>query len=182
MNYQDDVEAHAAILSEWSGIDRQAIVKMLNNGGVDTDFTLTSKLNGLIKEEQKKIDEKKKREDEIEQKKKIQKVQELANASAGGIKEEAKVEVEVKGDEVKLEEIKVEEIKLDEVKKEGGPVDKDLRLKDQAAPKREIDEVAKRKEKEKKDRDEMISMVLELVQEDTTQTMKFELKERKKLE
>ena len=28
----------------------------------------------------------------------------------------------------------------------------------------------------------MISMVLELVQEDTTQTMKFELKERKKLE
>lgn len=33
-----------------------------------------------------------------------------------------------------------------------------------------------------KERDDMISMVMELVQEDTSQTMKFELKERKKLE
>lgn len=43
-------------------------------------------------------------------------------------------------------------------------------------------EVKRKRDKEEKDRDEMISMVMDLVTEDTTQVMKFELKERKKLE
>ncbi len=47
--------------------------------------------------------------------------------------------------------------------------------------KKEIDE-RRRKEKDAKDKEEMISMVLEMVQEDTALAMKFELKERKKLE
>jgi hypothetical protein len=39
-----------------------------------------------------------------------------------------------------------------------------------------------KKEKDRKDRDEMISIVLDLVSADTSETVKFELKERKKLE
>jgi len=46
-------------------------------GAIDSDFSLTSKLNGLIKEEQKRIDEKKKKEEELLQKKKIEQVQGL---------------------------------------------------------------------------------------------------------
>ena len=45
---------------------------------MDSDFALTSKLNGLIKEEQKKRDELKKKLDEEAQVLKIQKVQESA--------------------------------------------------------------------------------------------------------
>jgi len=47
-------------------------------GSMDSDFALTSKLNGLIKEEQKKKDELKKKLDEEAQVLKIQKVQESA--------------------------------------------------------------------------------------------------------
>lgn len=43
-------------------------------------------------------------------------------------------------------------------------------------------ELKKKADKEQKDREEMISMVMDLVQEDTAIAMKFELKERKKLE
>ena len=64
--YLDDVDAHASILSEWSGIDCQALKKMLQGATIDSDFALTSKMNGLIKEEQKKRDELKKKEEEAE--------------------------------------------------------------------------------------------------------------------
>ena len=43
-------------------------------------------------------------------------------------------------------------------------------------------EVKRKAEKEQKDREEMISVVMDFVQEDTAQVMKVELKERKKLE
>lgn len=59
----DDIEKHAAIISEWSGLEMESVKKMLK-GGVDTDFSLTSKINGLIKEEQKKAEEKKKKAEE----------------------------------------------------------------------------------------------------------------------
>ena len=50
--------------------------------------------------------------------------------------------------------------------------------------KEEQQEAARKKalDKEVKDRDEMISIVMDLVQEDIAVAMKFELKERKKLE
>lgn len=60
------MDAHASILSEWSGIDCQALKKMLQGATIDSDFALTSKMNGLIKEEQKKRDELKKKEEEAE--------------------------------------------------------------------------------------------------------------------
>lgn len=47
---------------------------MLKSGTVETDFSLTSKLNGLIKEEQKKADEKKKKLEEEAQALKIKKI------------------------------------------------------------------------------------------------------------
>jgi|LauGreDrversion4_2_1035121.scaffolds.fasta_scaffold121329_3 hypothetical protein len=47
---------------------------MLQNG-VDSDFSLASKINGLIKEEQKKAEEKKKKLEEEAQAAKIKKVQ-----------------------------------------------------------------------------------------------------------
>ena len=56
----DEAERQAKIISEWSGLNEEAILKMLKSGSVETDFSLTSKLNGLIKEEQKKADEIKK--------------------------------------------------------------------------------------------------------------------------
>lgn len=59
-----DNERNSKIISEWSGLDKAAILKMLAGGTVDSDFTLTSKINGLIKEEQKKAEEKKKKADE----------------------------------------------------------------------------------------------------------------------
>ena len=43
-------------------------------GGMDSDFTLTSKINSLIKEEKKKAEEKKKKEDEESQALKIKKI------------------------------------------------------------------------------------------------------------
>lgn len=69
-------------------------------------------------------------------------------------------------DAVRVEEVKLEEVKevviVEEKKKEEGPVEREPAK----GPKKELDE-ARRKEKDKKDREEMISMVLELVQEDT---------------
>jgi hypothetical protein len=32
-------------------VESQSVLKMLKAGGIETDFSLTSKLNGLIKEE-----------------------------------------------------------------------------------------------------------------------------------
>ena len=95
------------MLSEWSGIDQEALKKMLSQGGVDSDFTLTSKINGLIKEEQKKIEEKKKKDEEIEQKKKIEKVQQVdANPS------NTVINVSMQPGQFILEEVKVEEIEI----------------------------------------------------------------------
>ncbi len=67
------MERQAKIISEWSGLEYASIHKMLK-AGVDTDFSLTSKLNGLIKEEQKKAEEKKKKADEEAQAEKIKKI------------------------------------------------------------------------------------------------------------
>ncbi len=75
----DEVIKQARIISEWSGIDFASIEKMLKvQGSMESDFALTSKLNGLIKEEQKKKDELKKKLEEEAQVLKIQKVQESA--------------------------------------------------------------------------------------------------------
>ncbi len=70
---------HARVISEWTGIDYASIEKMMKaSGSMDSDFSLTSKLNGLIKEEQKKRDELKKKQEEEAQALKIMKVQEGA--------------------------------------------------------------------------------------------------------
>ena len=71
----DDAERQARIISEWSGLEQEGILKMLKQGGLESDFSLTSKINGLIKEEQKKQDEKKKKADEEAQANKIKKIQ-----------------------------------------------------------------------------------------------------------
>ena len=71
----DELEKQAGIISEWSGLDHQGILKMLRSSTIETDFSLTSKLNGLIKEEQKKADEKKKKHEEEAQALKIKKIQ-----------------------------------------------------------------------------------------------------------
>ena len=102
----DEVVKHARIISDWSGIDYASIEKMLKgSGSLDSDFSLTSKLNGLIKEEQKKKDELKKKQEEEAQALKIQKVQEVAagiivteapKPEASLVKEELKIEEEVK--------------------------------------------------------------------------------------
>ena len=47
------------MISEWTGLDYAKILKMLKN--VDSDFSLASKLNSLIKDEQKKIEEERKK-------------------------------------------------------------------------------------------------------------------------
>jgi hypothetical protein len=82
-------------------------------------------------------------------------VKEVAASSEIGAGEDA-----IKEEEIKLEEVK--EVVVEVKKKEEGPVEREPAK----GAKKELDET-KRKEKDKKDREEMISMVLELVQEDT---------------
>jgi hypothetical protein len=79
------------------------------------------------------------------------------------VKEEASAVIGAGEEAIRIEEVKLEEVVVvEEKKKEEGPVEREPAK----GPKKELDE-ARRKEKDKKDREEMISMVLELVQEDT---------------
>jgi hypothetical protein len=145
---------HARVISEWTGIDYASIEKMMKaSGSMDSDFSLTSKLNGLIKEEQKKRDELKKKQEEEAQALKIQKVQEGAAmlstvASEVVVKEELKVEEEVKQEEPVVVTTAISEIE------------------EKQAPKVKIEKV-KTEAQLQKEKEEMISVVMELVQEDT---------------
>jgi hypothetical protein len=47
------------IIAEWTGLDAAKVIKSLKS--VDSDFSLASKINVLIKEEQKRIEEERKK-------------------------------------------------------------------------------------------------------------------------
>ena len=149
------IEHQAKLVSEWSGLDFGSIHKMLKQG-IDSDFSLTSKINSLIKEEQKKTEERKKKLEEEAQALKLKKVQ-------------AAVDNEV----VMIDTSSVDVPQVEELKSSIF-IEEPVKYK-------EVD-VKKKADKDQKDREEMISIVMDLVQEDTAQVMKFELKERKKLE
>ena len=55
----DEMEEQAKVISEWTGLEEEKVVKMMKT--VESDFSLASKLNGLIKEEQKKVEEERKK-------------------------------------------------------------------------------------------------------------------------
>ena len=81
------------MISEWTGFEQTKVLKMLKQ--VDSDFALTSKLNGLVKEEQKKIEEERKKKQEEEEAKKLKK---------DGANQEATNEELAELEEKKLEE------------------------------------------------------------------------------
>jgi hypothetical protein len=53
------MEEQAKIISEWTGLDIQKVLLGLKQ--VDSDFSLASKINGMVKDEQKRIEEEKKK-------------------------------------------------------------------------------------------------------------------------
>ena len=154
-----EFEQQAQIISEFVGLEYAKVLKMVRT--VDSDFSLTSKLNALIKEEQKKLEaERKKKQEEEEEAKRREKNQQEGLFDVGE-------EEEKKADDTQEAQELLDVQELKKLKKE------------QMTP----EELRRKQEKQQqKERDEMISQVLDLVQEDVATAMKFELKERKKLE
>ena len=63
----------AKIICEYVGLDFGKVLAMVKQ--IDSDFSLTSKLNGLIKDEQKRAEEERKKKQEEEEAKRLRRDQ-----------------------------------------------------------------------------------------------------------
>jgi len=140
-------------IAKWTGFPVDKVDKILKK--MESEFQLTNKLVGLIKEEEKRKAEEEKKKQEEEKK--------------GEGKEDPKEEKVDTGPKELTEE---EKLALEAAKKER-----------KAQREKDPEYVRKKKEYiENKEREELNSKVMEMVYADVAQQVKMELKERKKLE
>jgi len=148
MSKQEEVKEQSVILAEWTNLDQGKIEKALKN--VENEFTLASKINGLIRQELKRIEQQKKKK--LEREEKMKKLKEEG-------KQQQEIETIIKEEEDKKEEEEKEE-HFEEVEEE-----KFEELKGEEKPKIDPKVIEKRKrEKIEQEKEAMMMMVLDLVQ------------------